>query len=158
MGSLGIGITPIMVLIFLLLNEANGDGHNHHEHFSKVGKIRRANTTTEGCDLSQGNWVYDASYPLYNTSSCPFVEKEFDCIQNGRPDKLYLKLRWQPFTCNLPRYRHQCPFATSLPLFSKLWLFFFFGLLLYMKIYHHICAFLIPTFCVCKVGHGCFCE
>ncbi|KAL5570872.1 hypothetical protein UlMin_020469 [Ulmus minor] len=57
-----------------------------------------------GCDYGRGNWVFDASYPLYDTSDCPFIEKEFDCLQNGRPDKLFLKLRWQPFACHLPRF------------------------------------------------------
>ncbi|KAK9933922.1 hypothetical protein M0R45_021092 [Rubus argutus] len=32
------------------------------------------------CDVSNGSWVYDDSYPLCNASSCPSILGAFDCF------------------------------------------------------------------------------
>ncbi|WOL20170.1 protein trichome birefringence-like [Canna indica] len=57
----------------------------------------------KGCDIFQGKWVKDDSYPLYPEGSCPHIDEPFDCYLNGRPDLPYQKLRWQPNGCNIPR-------------------------------------------------------
>ncbi|XP_062011668.1 protein trichome birefringence-like 41 [Rosa rugosa] len=68
-------------------------------------QVNESQSIGGSCNLFEGSWVYDDTYPLYDTfSSCPFVEKEFDCRKNGRPDSQYLKLRWKPDTCALPRF------------------------------------------------------
>ncbi|KAK4398290.1 protein trichome birefringence-like 41 [Sesamum angolense] len=51
------------------------------------------------------SWVLSDS-SSYNSSSCPFIQKEFNCLKNGRPDHLYLNYTWQPHppSCNLSRF------------------------------------------------------
>lgn len=56
------------------------------------------------CDISSGNWVYDLSYPLYDSTKCPYIDGEFNCKKNGRPDSDYEKWRWKPRYCNIPRF------------------------------------------------------
>ncbi|BBG99289.1 Plant protein of unknown function D [Prunus dulcis] len=85
-----IGATTIALLVLSVLYQP--------VHGGLVG------SDINGCDVSHGNWVFDDSYPFYAAPSCPFIENEFDCIKNGRPDKDYLKYRWQPSACNLPKF------------------------------------------------------
>ncbi|KAK1563471.1 hypothetical protein Q3G72_028033 [Acer saccharum] len=59
--------------------------------------------TSMNCDLFDGKWVYDDSYPLYKQGSCSFIDHEFNCFQNGRHDTDYQKMKWKPKGCNLPR-------------------------------------------------------
>lgn len=56
------------------------------------------------CDVFDGDWVWDDSYPLYHSNGCPFLDEGFRCTENGRPDLFYTKWRWQPRNCNLPRF------------------------------------------------------
>lgn len=56
------------------------------------------------CDISQGKWVYDETYPLYRSRNCPFADPGFRCEENGRPDTDFMKYRWQPRDCDMPRF------------------------------------------------------
>ncbi|EYU44005.1 hypothetical protein MIMGU_mgv1a026273mg [Erythranthe guttata] len=59
----------------------------------------------DSCDIFDGSWVIDeGSKPVYEPGSCPFVDDSFDCFKNGRPDSDYLKLKWKPHACKIPRF------------------------------------------------------
>ncbi|KAM7257876.1 hypothetical protein ACFE04_013617 [Oxalis oulophora] len=66
--------------------------------------ISKLNQKIETCDIFDGSWVIDDRYPLYNASECPFAEQGFNCLENGRTDQDYLKWRWKPSKCDIPRY------------------------------------------------------
>ncbi|KAK3227180.1 hypothetical protein Dsin_007042 [Dipteronia sinensis] len=59
--------------------------------------------TLMNCDLFDGEWIHDDSYPLYKPGSCSFIDPQFNCVYNGRPDTDYQKMKWKPKGCNLPR-------------------------------------------------------
>ncbi|KAF8016929.1 hypothetical protein BT93_H2199 [Corymbia citriodora subsp. variegata] len=58
----------------------------------------------DGCDVFEGDWVWDDNYPLYQSRDCGLLDQGFKCSENGRPDYFYTKWRWQPRGCNLPRF------------------------------------------------------
>nr|XP_043636145.1 protein trichome birefringence-like [Erigeron canadensis] len=55
------------------------------------------------CDMFDGEWVKDESYPLYKPGSCSLIDEQFNCYNNGRPDKGFQMLKWKPKACTLPR-------------------------------------------------------
>lgn len=84
-------------------------------HFTNTTASAGAQTSEISCNMFEGSWVYDLSYPLYDSSSCPLIEPEFDCQKYGRPDKSYLKYKWKPSACDLPRFVI-CSYWEILPL------------------------------------------
>eukprot|EP00475_Leptophrys_vorax_P005037 TRINITY_DN13031_c1_g3_i1.p1 TRINITY_DN13031_c1_g3~~TRINITY_DN13031_c1_g3_i1.p1 ORF type:complete len:444 (-),score=-11.61 TRINITY_DN13031_c1_g3_i1:37-1368(-) len=56
------------------------------------------------CDYRQGRWVYDKTYKPAYSGSCSFIRSGFNCQKNGRKDSSYLKYRWRPAGCAMPRF------------------------------------------------------
>lgn len=74
---------------------------NHHSHNGHHrNPILQANQSS--CALFMGSWVRDETYPVYQYS-CPIIDPQFNCQMYGRPDTDYLKYRWQPANCQIPR-------------------------------------------------------
>jgi hypothetical protein len=70
-------------------------------HSPEIPKSDGSNGT---CNVFEGSWMYDESYPLYDASECPFAEPGWNCWANGRKDKGYAKYRWKPKNCDLPSF------------------------------------------------------
>ncbi|CAA2969369.1 PMR5-like [Olea europaea subsp. europaea] len=74
---------------------------NHQKHPYHRRPMLSSNQSS--CSLFTGTWVRDETYPLYQ-SSCQIIDPEFNCQMYGRPDTDYLKYRWQPTNCKIPRF------------------------------------------------------
>ncbi|GAB2285725.1 Protein pmr5 [Dionaea muscipula] len=109
----------LLVLLFLWAQVGGGDSlrlvagfkggggsssHNHRGHKQTQWQlVPTANRSY--CNLFMGSWVHDDSYiPMYQPTDCPLMDPEFNCQFYGRPDSDYLKYRWKPDACDLPRF------------------------------------------------------
>ncbi|KAH9610235.1 hypothetical protein KSS87_020479 [Heliosperma pusillum] len=103
----GVGHNEDGNLGFVQVNNGNGNissssSNNNNNNNNNSSKISSKNG--EECNYSEGKWVWDETYPLYNSKDCAFSDGGFRCLQNGRPDNSYTKWRWQPNKCDLPRF------------------------------------------------------
>lgn len=93
----------------------NANGHVGNSSCNGVGKcevglVKESNDDSDSvvgsyrgdCDIFDGKWVRDESKPYYALGSCPFIDRDFDCNLNGRPDSDYVKWKWQPSGCVIP--------------------------------------------------------
>uniref|UniRef100_M4DZE5 Uncharacterized protein n=1 Tax=Brassica campestris TaxID=3711 RepID=M4DZE5_BRACM len=87
------------------------ESHRNRTVLASAGRVKiaalKGRKQTRECNLFQGRWVFDASYPFYDSSTCPFIDGEFDCLKFGRPDRQFLKYSWQPDSCTIPRFDGQ---------------------------------------------------
>ncbi|CAI9099763.1 OLC1v1036627C1 [Oldenlandia corymbosa var. corymbosa] len=60
--------------------------------------------SSENCDLFTGDWVPDPDEPYYTNETCHKMYAFQNCLKNGRPDSGYLKWRWKPDGCELPKF------------------------------------------------------
>ncbi|XP_021810616.1 LOW QUALITY PROTEIN: protein trichome birefringence-like 2, partial [Prunus avium] len=66
-------------------------------------QLRKMQTDSyQKCDMYFGKWVRDDSKPYYPGGSCPYIDRDFNCHLNGRPDNAFIKWKWQPNECDIP--------------------------------------------------------
>jgi len=56
------------------------------------------------CDIFRGEWVPDPEAPYYTHKTCHMIQEHQNCLKYGRPDLGFLKWRWRPSGCELPRF------------------------------------------------------
>lgn len=103
----------LSLILFLIISSfvfLNLLGPSRPEFLLRIGFLSQIlpsnkKTALGACDYSYGTWVWDETYPLrLYTENCTFLDPGFRCCQNGRQDDDYLKWRWQPEGCDLPRF------------------------------------------------------
>ncbi|WJZ91413.1 hypothetical protein VitviT2T_010488 [Vitis vinifera] len=47
----------------------------------------------DGCKVFDGNWVWNESYPLYQSHNCSLLDDGFHYSENGSPNSFYIKWR-----------------------------------------------------------------
>ncbi|KAL2921214.1 Protein trichome birefringence-like 4 [Bienertia sinuspersici] len=79
---------------------------NHSQKTTRKKVHKFVKKKRNSCDIFEGKWVLDDSdpNPIYPPGSCPFLDDTFNCFNNGRFDLDYLRYRWQPHGCNIPRF------------------------------------------------------
>ncbi|XP_074268949.1 protein trichome birefringence-like 11 [Silene latifolia] len=81
-------------------NESSESNRNDNNNSNNGNNSK----SEEECDYFSGKWVWDETYPLYDSKDCSFSDGGFRCLENGRPDHDYTKWRWQPNNCDMPRF------------------------------------------------------
>ncbi|GAB2214807.1 hypothetical protein Droror1_Dr00019171 [Drosera rotundifolia] len=75
-----------------------------HKHTPPKRDPAAKQINQSSCNLFAGSWVRDDTYPMYRPADCPLIDAGFNCLLYGRPDSDYLKYRWKPDACDLPRF------------------------------------------------------
>ncbi|KFK38044.1 hypothetical protein AALP_AA3G062900 [Arabis alpina] len=90
---------------FVWLKLDNKSSSNNNS--TSVSSLKRVGFLEESgndCDVFDGDWVWDESYPLYHSKDCRFLDEGFRCSEFGRSDLFFTHWRWQPKHCNLPSF------------------------------------------------------
>jgi hypothetical protein len=57
----------------------------------------------EACNIFRGEWVPDPEAPYYTNETGSVIHEHYNCTRYGKPDLGFVKRRWRPDGCDLPR-------------------------------------------------------
>lgn len=72
--------------------------------YSRASPSTKLPNDVGNCDLFKGKWVPDADGSLYTNYSCKTIPFARNCFMRGRRDTEFLRWRWKPDQCELPRF------------------------------------------------------
>lgn len=93
--------STILLLLFTNFFSSSWDLRFVHGTLSASDTVRRQ------CNMFTGNWVpeEDGRYsPYYTNATNCVIDDRQNCLKFGRPDTEFLKWRWKPDGCELPRF------------------------------------------------------
>ncbi|GJN22142.1 hypothetical protein PR202_gb09681 [Eleusine coracana subsp. coracana] len=111
--AIGIPIIALLLLALVLLYDLTFSNSYYPRIARAVSSsslslpTSPANATTKpswACDITKGEWVPDAEPPYYTNLTCPFIDDHQNCMKFGKPSFEFLRWRWRPDGCELPRF------------------------------------------------------
>ncbi|CAM0912115.1 unnamed protein product [Alopecurus aequalis] len=105
-----LSLPAIVIVLFIVTTRLRGSFFDPYSPTDAGHHLVRNSTSAvtgrvpEECDIFRGEWVPDDGAPYYTNRSCAVIEEHQNCMKYGRPDLGFLKWRWRPDGCELPRF------------------------------------------------------
>ncbi|KAJ7971174.1 protein trichome birefringence-like 19 [Quillaja saponaria] len=97
-------LTITIVLLTMVPLSLISDSHSSYRIPKTNISILKSIELEKKCDIFSGNWVSDPKGPYYTNATCHLIIDQQNCMKFGRPDTEFLKWRWKPDDCKLPRF------------------------------------------------------
>ncbi|KAM3331374.1 hypothetical protein ACQJBY_027406 [Aegilops geniculata] len=103
-GPVPVYFSALAILILLTNAQYFGLGSVGVPRATKLASSTPVVSVMKYCDIFRGEWVPDAEAPYYTHKTCGMIQEHQNCLKYGRPDLGFLKWRWRPSGCELPRF------------------------------------------------------
>ncbi|XP_056170151.1 protein trichome birefringence-like 19 [Syzygium oleosum] len=90
--------------LYLFVTGPRLDVPSSRELEISTGISNRTEQVDKRCDVFRGKWVHYPDGVYYTVATCPSIIDQRNCLKLGRPDTEFLKWRWKPDECELPRF------------------------------------------------------